>query len=152
MHGDVPDDKDVRDARNGIPAPLLRGVLLTVGGEQTGEDHDNIGADGHQSVGAVNASQQAKVEEQERRRDGPVNVTSEVNLTADLVGGVAVVVADLDAVQVDTLPIGHAEIGHGSGDGDHGRDVVVQTLPNGDIPRQQGEEARAHHHDHEHNP
>lgn len=153
--GDVPDDKDVGDARDGVPAPLLAALLGSVGGKQTGQDHDEIGADGHDGVGTVDAGEQAEVEQQERGGDGPVDVAGVVCLTADLVDGVgnlAVAVLHGGAVQVDAVAVGHAEVGQRGGDGDHGGDIVVETLRDGDVPGEEGEEARSHDHDDEDDP
>lgn len=151
----MPDDKDVGNARNGIPAPFLRSLLVTVGSKETGQDHDDIGADGHDGVGAINASQEAEISEQQGGSDSPVNVSSKVNLAADLLIGVGdLVVGQLlaDAVQVDTRTISHGEVGHRRRDGDHGGHVVVQPLRHGNVPGQQREEAGCHGHDYKDNP
>lgn len=136
----VPDDKDVGNARDGIPAPLLARVLSSVGGEQTGQDHDEVCRNSHDRVGTINAGEQAKIQQQEGSGDSPINITSVVDLTAHLVVCVwdlAVGVLDLDAVQVNAVSGGHAEVGQGRGDGDHGGHVVVETLRHGDVPGQE---------------
>ena len=66
-------------------------------------------------------------------------------ITADIVVGVdgdlAVGILDRDAVVRDTVAGGHGEVGDGGSDGDQGGDDVVETLADGDIPGQQGEDA-----------
>merc|ERR1739838_356565 len=86
--GELPDNDEVSNAGNGVPAPLLRGALSAVGGEETSQDHDQISDDGDQDAAAVHASEQAQVEQQERGGNGPVDVTGVVDLTVDVVGGV----------------------------------------------------------------
>lgn len=151
----VPDDEDVGNAGDGIPSPLLAALLSSVGSKEAGEDHDNVGADGHDGVCAVNASKQAQVKQEKWRGDSPVDVTSIVRLAADFVncvGDLAVGILDVDAVKTDSMAVGHAEVGQGSCDGDHSRDVVVETLRDGNVPGEEGEEAGGHDHDDEHNP
>lgn len=156
VQGDVPNNEDVGNASNGVPAPLLGGLLAAIGGKEAGQDHDQVGDDGHDGVGAINACQEAEVGQQERGGNGPVDVSGEVDLTADVVVGVGnilvVVSLDLNAVQIGTMTGGHAEVGQSSCDCDEGGDNVVKTLRHGDVPRQQGEEARGYQHDYEDHP
>lgn len=49
----LPDDYEVGQARNGVPAPLLGCALVAVRGEETSEDHDNVGNNGNQDLGTV---------------------------------------------------------------------------------------------------
>lgn len=72
MESNVPDDKNVGDACNGVPAPLLGIALTAICRKQPGEDHDNISNNGHQCVSTIDASQQAQVEQEERRGYGPL--------------------------------------------------------------------------------
>lgn len=155
MDGNVPDDEDVRDQGDGVPAPALGRVLTAVGGEKTGEDHDEIGGDGHEGVGTIDTGQQGQVEQDEGRGDGQVDVTGEGDLAADVVEGirdVVVVVPDLDAVQAGAMAGGQAKVGQSTRDGDQGGDDVVDTLRDGDVPGQQGEEAAGDQQDDEDNP
>ena len=106
MVGELPDDNEVCNACNGVPSPLLRVLLGAKGGEQTGQDHDDIGNDGDQDVATVEASKESQVEQEERSGKTPVNVTGPVDLTVNILGGVGnvavalnnsgVVVADTD--------------------------------------------------------
>ena len=144
VQGDVPHHENVGNASNGIPAPLLGGLLTAVSCKESGQDHDQVGDDSHDSVGAVNAGQKAEVGQQEGRGNGPVDVPGKIDLTADVVvsvGDLVVVSLDLDAVQVGTVTGGHAEVRQGGSDRDECGDDVVETLRHGDVPGQQGEEA-----------
>jgi len=131
VEGELPDDDEVGNASNGVPAPLLRGLLRAERGEETSEDHDDVGNNGDQDVGTGKTSEQGKVEEQERGGDGPVNVTGPVDLAVDVVlGGRDVLVVLLlgGVVVADTVAAGHGEVGEsGEGDNEGGQDVI-QTL------------------------
>lgn len=85
VQGDVPDDEDVGNASDGIPAPLLSCLLVAVGRKETGQNHDQVSDDSHDGVGTVNAGQETKVGQQERGGNGPVDVPGEVDLTTDVV-------------------------------------------------------------------
>lgn len=155
VQGDVPDDEDVGNASNGVPAPLLGGLLAAVGCKETGQDHNQVGDDSHEGVGAINAGQKAEISQQERRGDGPVDVPSEVDLTADVVvsvGDLVVVRLDLNAVQVGTVTGGHAEVRQSSGNCNEGGDDVVEALRHRNVPGQQGEEARGYQHNYKDDP
>lgn len=137
VDSDVPDDKQIGNAADSVPTPFLCGVLLTKGGEQTGEDHDKICDDRHGRVCTVNTSQKTKIKQQQRCSDCPVNVTSVVDLAAKQVvcaGKLAVMVFDFSAVEARGIPCGHGEIGDGSCDGNQCRDYVVQAPRDRDLP------------------
>lgn len=128
---ELPDNDEVGNAGNGVPTPLLGSLLRAERGEETSENHDDVGNNGDQDVGTGKTSEQRKVEKQERGGDGPVNVTSPVDLAVDVVlgGGNVLVVLLLGGVVVaDTVAAGHGEVGQsGKGDNEGGQDVV-QTL------------------------
>ena len=128
---ELPDNDEVGNAGNGVPAPLLGGLLRAEGSEETSENHDDVGNNGNQDVGTGKTSEQSKVEEQKRGGDGPINVTGPVDLAVDVVlgGGNVLVVLLLGGVVVaDTVAAGHGEVGEsGEGDNEGGQDVV-QTL------------------------
>lgn len=128
---ELPDDNKVGNAGNGVPAPLLGGLLRTEGGEETGEDHDDVGNESDQDVGTGKTSQQGKVEEKERGGDSPVNVAGPVDLAVDVVlGGRNVLVVLLlgGVVVANAVAAGHGEVGEsGEGDDEGGQDVI-QTL------------------------
>lgn len=64
----MPDDEEVRDAPNGIPTPLLgRLSFLSKRREQAAQYHNDIRHNCHESMGTINAGQQAKVQQQQRR-------------------------------------------------------------------------------------
>lgn len=103
---------------------------MAVSGEETGDDHDQVGGNGHEHVAATKTSEKAEVEQKERSGEGPVDVTSPVDLAVDVLGGVGnvlVLLADLDVVVVDTHAGGHTEVGDGGNDGDQAGDDVVKT-------------------------
>lgn len=64
VEDELPDNDEVGNAGNGVPAPLLGGLLRAERGEETSEDHDDVGNNGDQDVGTGKTSEQSKVEEQ----------------------------------------------------------------------------------------
>ena len=131
MVDELPDNNEVGNTGNGVPAPLLGGLLRAEGSEETSENHDDVCNNGDQDVGTGKTSEKSKVEEQKRGGDGPVDVTGPVDLAVDVVlgGGDVLVVLLLGGVVVaDTVAAGHGEVGEsGEGDNEGGQDVV-QTL------------------------
>lgn len=131
MDGQVPDDDQVGNAGNGVPSPLLGGALSAVSGEETGQDHDEIGNDGHEDLSAVETREQAEVDKQERCGDAPVDVAGPVDLAVDgglCVWDVVVLLGDWDLVEVDAITGGHGEVGDGCGHDDKCRNDVVEAL------------------------
>jgi hypothetical protein len=131
VQGQVPDDEEVGNAGNGVPAPLLGSTLLTERSEEAGEDHDQVGNDGHDDVSTRHASEETKIEDQEGGGQAPVDVTGPEDLAVDLgerVWDVVVLVADRGLLDTDAVSGGHGEVREGGEDGDHDRDGVVQAL------------------------
>ena len=131
VNNQVPDDEQVSNAGNGVPAPLLWSALRAESGEQAGEDHNNVSDDGHEDGTTVHAGQQAEVEEQERGGDAPVDVACVVDFTVEVVLGVWDVLVRLalnDVMVPDAVAGSHGEVGQSSRDRDDGRDNVVQAL------------------------
>jgi hypothetical protein len=131
VDGKVPDDEEVGNAGNGVPSPLGRGALGAESSEESGQDHDNIGEDGHGEVGTVHASEETKVKEQERGGQGPVDVAGPEDLALDVVvcvRNVVVLLTDVDVVDRDTLTGRHGEVRDGGGNGDESRDDMEETL------------------------
>ena len=106
VEDEVPDDHEEGNAGDGVPAPALWVALGAVGSEETGQDHDDVGGDGHHDVAAAGACQEEEVQEQEWRGDGPVNVAGVVHLPVDVlvcVRDVLVVLCVVDVVVVDAV-------------------------------------------------
>ena len=82
VEGELVDNDQVGNAGNGVPSPLSS-ICVTEGSEETGEDHDHIGNNGHEDAGTVEAGKQGKIEEQEWCGHGPVDISSPVYLTVD---------------------------------------------------------------------
>lgn len=57
MQHKLPDDYKIGNAGDGIPSPFLYRLLGAEGGEETGEDHYNIGDDSDEYVGTRNSCQ-----------------------------------------------------------------------------------------------
>ena len=113
VQGKVPDNEDIGNAANGVPAPLLGSTLLAKGSKETGQDHDEIGNDGHEDVSTRHASQQTKIKDQERCSQAPVNVTSPEDLAVNLLEGIRNVImllANGDLLDGDTVSGGHSKV------------------------------------------
>lgn len=126
----MPDNDEVGNAGHGVPTPLLRSSLIAEGGEQAGEDHDFVSNQSHGDIGAVQTGNKAQIEKEQRSGQGPVNVTSPVNLAVDNFLGIRVVrvLLTLNAFVVrDAVAGSHGEVGHGGKHDNESRDDVVET-------------------------
>jgi len=84
IDGQVPNNDKVGNTSDRVPAPLLGSTLSAESSEKSSQDHDNVGNDSHGDVGAIEASEQAEIEEKKGRSQCPVNVSGPVNLTLHL--------------------------------------------------------------------
>jgi hypothetical protein len=131
VQGKVPDDEDVGNAGNGVPAPLLGGTLSTESSEEASEDHDQVGNDSHDDVSTGHASQETEIKEEQRSGQAPVNVAGPEDLAVDLgegVGNVVVLLTDDDLVVAHTVASSHGKVRERSSDGDDGGDGVEKAL------------------------
>jgi len=99
---DMPHDEQIRNARDGIPPPLLRRTRLTKRREQTGQNHNDIRHNCHERMRAANAADQAQVEDQQRRGQSPIDIARPVDLATHVVECVRemlMFVADSDAIE-----------------------------------------------------
>lgn len=154
-NSNVPNDKEVGNASNSIPSPLLSSVLAAKGSKQSSQNHDDVSSNRHQSVSTVNTRKQAEIEQQQRCSNGPVNISRPVHLAADLVVGVGdmlVVLRLAMAAEAGGIARRHGKVRERRRDGDERGDDVVQASRDGDLPRQAGEDGRRNGHDHEDDP
>ena len=127
----MPDNDEVSNTGNGIPAPLLGRFLVTEGGKETGQDHDEISNDSHGDVTAVEAGDEGQVEQEKRSGDAPVDVTCPVDLTEDVglgVWDVLVLLGQDDLVEGDTVTSGHGEVGDCGCHHNDGGDDMIETF------------------------
>lgn len=110
-------DRKVAQARDGEPSPS--GSSVAEHTDQSSNDHDGIGGDGHDETGAVQTGQQGEVDEDEGEGQAPVQPADPEDLTKDLDDGIGfllvVMVHGVDVVG-DALTGGHGEVGE-EGDG-----------------------------------
>ena len=128
---ELPDDDEIGDAGNGIPAPLLAGALGAKGSKETSQNHDDISDDGNEHAATARTSKQEQVDEQEWCSEGPVNVACPVDFAEDVLVGVWDVLVLLlhdDVVVADAVASSHGEVGQGGKDDDHRGDDVVEAL------------------------
>lgn len=83
-----PDDDEVGEAGHGVPSPLLAGALGAESSKETGQDHDDVGNNGEESVSTAETSKETEVQEEKRSGKRPINVTGPVDLTVDVLLGV----------------------------------------------------------------
>ena len=70
VEGQLVHDNQVSDAGHSIISPG-GAVVLGKAGKQTGEDHENVGNNGHGDVGAAQAGEEGKVKKQEGSGNAP---------------------------------------------------------------------------------
>ena len=101
-------------------------------------------------MGAIDASEEAQVQQQQGSGDGPIDVAGPVNLSALFVVGIGkftvVRVADAVAVLTSGVTASHSKVREGCGDGDEGGDDVVEAALGGNIPRHYGKRTRGDKH------
>ena len=128
---ELPDNDEVCNAGNGVPAPLLWCALRAEGSEETSQDHDDISDNGNEHLSTIRTCEQEQVEEQEWCRDRPVDVTCPVDLAVDItvsVWNVVVLFLDNNMVIADTVTACHGEVRDRCKDDNEGRDNVIETL------------------------
>lgn len=128
--GELIDDDEVGNAGHGVVSPLLT-IGATESSEETEEDHQEIGHDGYQNVGAVQTCQEGQIQKEEWGGDGPVDVSGPEDLAEDvLVGvwGVLVCLLDHDVGVRVSVTSGHGEVGQGGEGGDQGGDDVEEAF------------------------
>lgn len=121
-NGQLVDDDEVRQTRDGVPAPFLAGAVAE-GGEETGQNHGDVGGEGDEGVGAAETGQEGQVEQDERGGDGAVDVASPEDLSEDVLdrgGGVLVGFLDHDVRETVSITRGHGEVGERGKEGDEG--------------------------------
>lgn len=88
-------------------------------------------------MSTINTGQQGQVQQEQRRGDGPVNISPPKHLTAfsvSNVGHVLMVVLGRGAAEARDVARGHGEVAEGGGDGDQGGNDMVEALGDGDVP------------------
>jgi hypothetical protein len=126
----LPEDNEIGEAGDGIPAPLLA-ISAAEGGEETSENHDYICDNGDEEVGSVHASEETEVEEEEWSSDGPVNVSGPEDLAVNMLNGVRAVLVDFlhDDVRVSvSVTSCHSEVGNGSENCNEGSQDVEESF------------------------
>ncbi len=123
IEGELVHDDQVCNAGNSIPSPF-RSLLNGEGSEETSQDHDNVGNDSHEDVGATKTSEKAEIEEQKWGGKAPVDVAGPVDFAVDGlvdVGEVLLRLGDDDLVVGNAVMDGHGEVGDHSEGGDESR-------------------------------
>ena len=127
-------DDQVGNAGNGVPSPFWP-IFNSEGGEQTGQNHDDIGNKSYEDASTIETSQETQVEQEKWGGDTPVDVTGPVDLTLDDGGGVGEMLLgmlDLDLIVADTITNRHGKVGDGSKSSDEsGQDVEHAFLLEG---------------------
>lgn len=130
----MPDDEEVSNAGNGVPTPLFswHRIVGGKGSEETSQDHNEIGDDGHGDVGTVETGDEAEIEEEQRGGDAPVDIAGPVDLTLDVVVGggntVLVLVLNGDLVVADAVTDSHTEVGDSGSHDDERSNDMIETL------------------------
>jgi len=129
-HDELVDDDQEGGTGHGIVCPLLT-LSSAKGGEETKEDHEQVGSDDDNDVSTAHASEEGKIKEEERSGQGPVNVASPEDLAVDVLDGVGDVLVGLlddDVGEGVSVTGGHGEVGDGSKGGDEGSDDMEEAF------------------------
>jgi len=153
-NGKLVNNDQVGSTSHGVPSPLLS-IAASEGGEETGQNHDDISDNCNENVGAVEASEEGKVEKEKRSGDGPVNVTSPEDLSVDVLEGswdVLVCFLDHDVCEAVSITGSHCEVGESCEEGDEGGQNVEETFLDWDSPCHEGKSKSGQEHNNEDNP
>lgn len=113
-----------------VPAPLLA-IGVTVGSEEAGQHHDEIGNDSHENVGTAETGKEGQIEEEQWGGDAPVDVPGPVDLTVDDLVSVWHMLVGLsldNLVEVGSIASGHGEVGEEGKGRDEGRQDMEQAF------------------------
>ena len=92
--GEQVDNDKVSSTCHGIVCPLLT-IRSSEGCKETEENHQDVGNDGNEDVGSVQACEECKVEKEERCGDGPINVSCPIDLSVDVLGDIRGVLVNM---------------------------------------------------------
>ena len=109
----MPNDDQISNASNGVPAPFLGSAFSAESSEEAGQDHDKICDDGKYDVAAIEAGNEGEVKEQEGSSQAPVDVSGPVHLALDDllgVGDMLVGAGNDDLVVGDAVAGSHGEV------------------------------------------
>jgi len=81
------DDDQVGNASHGIPSPLLT-LAVSVGSEETGENHDQVSDNSNKDVGSIDSGEEGEVKKEEWGGQGPIDVSGIEYLAEDMLDGV----------------------------------------------------------------
>lgn len=71
VDGELVHDDQIGSTAYGVVAPLLA-ITVAEGGKETGEDHDDIGKDGNEHAGTVEAGKETKIGQKEGSSQRPL--------------------------------------------------------------------------------
>jgi len=126
-------DDEVGNASPGIVSPLLGLIVGNEGSEEAGDDHNEIGHDGNENAGSVEAGKEAEIKEEEGSGEGPVDVTGPVDLTVDVLVDVweaflSLFLEDMDDVEAGPVAGGHGIVRDEGEGGDEGGEDVEESF------------------------
>lgn len=119
----------VAHTADGQPHPALWGITGERA-QQARAQHDKVGGNGGNQVGAGQTGHEGKVDQDERGGNSPVEVTQPQDLAVNILGGVGdvfVVVGDVGMIISDTLAGGKSKIGDEGEGGDEGCSGMEDT-------------------------
>jgi len=135
--GELPDDDQVSNATDGIIAPLLSS-LVAESGKEPSQDHDDIGHNRNEDIGAAQACQEGQVKQEQWSGQGPVDITSPEDLAVNVCEGVwnaiPVCVLEDNVGKRVSITSGHGEVGDGRKGSDESGQDVEETLLHRDSP------------------
>lgn len=135
MNSELVDDHEVGNASYSIVSPL--GALTRgEGSKEASQNHDDVSDDGNEYVGTAQSSEEAEIHEQKWSSNAPIDITSPVDLTLNLVDlcrEVLVFNLDQGGGEGNTITVGHGIVRDCGEGGDEGsQDVEEAFLLDGD--------------------
>lgn len=141
LNEELVDDEEQSGPRGGEGDPARLGGVEA--GEETKEDHSNVGYNDGEDVNQREAGKESHVEEKEGRGDEPVDISSPVDFSEGSSPDVNLGVSGSD---------GHEEVGGGGHGGNEDSDPVEDRLGGGDSHRVEDEDEGRDRHDSEGEP
>lgn len=125
------DNHQVCNARHGVPTPPRR-LSTRIREEQTRDHHGQVGKQRYEDVAPVQAGEESQIEQDERRRERPVDVARPEHLAEDVLqsGRQAMLVVHDHKVVREGRPAagGLSEVGEGGDGSDEGGQEMEESF------------------------
>ncbi|KAL6406060.1 opsin-like protein [Ilyonectria robusta] len=151
----MPDDEQIGNAADGIPAPFLGRVNMSKGREQPGQYHDYICHHCHEGMSSIDSGKKKQFEQKQRHGETPVDIACPEDLATYVVirvGEVLVMIRVRSAVEARCVTRGHGKVSERGDDGGQCSDDMEDAARDGDVPGQQRKDGRRDDHQYKDDP